>query len=81
MKDFETVTILEVAKLFEVKDIKLREWLKDNKYIRKDNRPRTRYIELDIMDFILEEVDEKPHYVTLITGKGIKFFQSKYFQN
>jgi anti-repressor protein len=71
----------EVAKLFDTGRNKLYKWLKRNGYVKKNNVPYQRYVDLGLLDYRVDNVNGRLYYVTLITGKGIKFFQSKYFQN
>ena len=71
----------EVAKLFNTGRNKLYKWLKANKYVKSNNVPYQRYVDLELLDYRIDEIRGKLYYVTLITGKGIKFFQQKYFND
>lgn len=60
---------------------KLFEWLRDNKYIMKDNIPYQRYIDNNIFE-IIEYTYNTPYgskqgFKTLVTGKGQIFLVEK----
>lgn len=68
----------EVCKLFGMGRNNLYKWMKENGYIKKNrNVPYQKYVDNGLMDYRIDTKNNKTYYVTLITGKGILYFEKK----
>ena len=81
------ILIRDLAKLicqngYEIGEIRLYRWLRDNKYLTLENKPMQRYVEQGL--FYIEEGTHtengimKSHTVTKVTGKGQNYFINKF---
>ena len=81
------ILIRDLAKLicqngYQIGEIRLYRWLRDNKYLTLDNKPMQRYVEQGL--FYIEEGTHtekgvmKSHTVTKVTGKGQNYFINKF---
>ncbi len=81
------ILIRDLAKLicqngYQIGEIRLYRWLRDNKYLTLENKPMQRYVEQGL--FYIEEGTHtekgvmKSHTVTKVTGKGQNYFINKF---
>jgi len=81
------ILIRDLAKLicqngYQIGEIRLYRWLRDNKYLTFENKPMQRYVEQGL--FYIEEGTHtengvmKSHTVTKVTGKGQNYFINKF---
>ena len=81
------ILIRDLAKLicqngYEIGEIRLYRWLRENKYLTLENKPMQRYVEQGL--FYIEEGTHtekgvmKSHTVTKVTGKGQNYFINKF---
>ena len=84
------ILIREFAKLltergFEIGQNRLYQWLRDNKYLMRNNEPYQRYIAMGLFERKPWAVDSPKgtftKYITKLTGKGQVYFATKIINN
>lgn len=84
------IIIRDLAKMiqqngYEIGEKRLFQWLRDNNYLTRDNRPMQRYVEQGLF-FITEGTHSengvmKTHLTTKVTPKGQQYFINKFIHN
>lgn len=84
------ILIRDLAKMicqngYEIGEIRLFQWLRDNHYLTLDNKPMQRYIEQGLF-FLTEGTHSekgvmKTHMTTKVTPKGQQYFINKFINN
>lgn len=84
------ILIRDLAKLicqngYEIGEVRLFQWLRDNHYLTLDNKPMQRYVEQGIF-FLTEGTHSekgvmKTHMTTKVTPKGQQYFINKFIDN
>lgn len=83
------ILIRDLAKMicqngYEIGEVRLFKWLRDNHYLTLDNKPMQRYVEMGLF-FLTEGTHSekgvmKTHMTTKVTPKGQQYFINKFIQ-
>lgn len=83
------ILIRDLAKMicqngYEIGEVRLYKWLRDNHYLTLDNKPMQRYVEMGLF-FLTEGTHSekgvmKTHMTTKVTPKGQQYFINKFIQ-
>lgn len=83
------ILIRDLAKMicqngYEIGEVRLYKWLRDNHYLTLDNKPMQRYVEMGLF-FLVEGTHSekgimKTHMTTKVTPKGQQYFINKFIQ-